>query len=154
MNRLSVWRKKFPTRTKVCSQARFFTDYGPCILAATMIMLQTVNINNDWTVYYLYKKVKVTPHSDQSNRALLYLIKGDRVKILHTSTQVSNVSCNKYALPQHKSLSEHRRTQINKRNQTAINKLTKLLWTWKKAGRFELVPRNKRGNGTGQPSIF
>ena len=45
VNRLSVWGKKFPTRTKVCSQARFFTDYGPCILAATMIMLQTVNIN-------------------------------------------------------------------------------------------------------------
>lgn len=32
--------------------------------------------------------------------------------------------------------------------------IDKLLGTWKKVGNFKLVPRNKRRNGTGQPSNF
>ena len=47
---------------------------------------------------------------------------------------------------------EHRSTEAKKPN--CDKQTNQLLGTWKNAGSFELVPRNKRGNGTGQPNMF
>ena len=50
---------------------------------------------------------------------------------------------------------EHRTTdETELSNNWDKQAIDKLLGTWKKAGNFKLVPRNKRRNGTGQPSNF